>query len=178
MNIGTHDKDEFKATVLKTETGLRDIRLTSELEKQFRILIDQRPAMKKEFKVVEYNNRNKPTGKKVSGFITFNKDGNPNVAHNIESFFRWAWNKYDRLYKVEMPQVTPHICRHTFATGLYIRGVNVKTAQYLLGHGDVRTTLKIYTDTNAEAAYKDFDNHPEEFTNFDEIWGKIEGEDD
>ncbi len=106
------------------------------------------------------------------------KSENPNVAHNIESFFRWAWNKYDRLYKIEMPQVTPHICRHTFATGLYIRGVNVKTAQYLLGHGDVRTTLKIYTDTNAEAAYKDFDDHPEELTNFDEIWGKIESEDD
>ena len=37
---------------------------------------------------------------------------------------------------------------------------------------------KIYTDTNAEAAYKDFDDHPEELTNFDEIWGKIESEDD
>lgn len=77
-----------------------------------------------------------------------------------------------------MPQVTPHICRHTFATSLYIRGVSIKSAQYLLGHGDVRTTLRIYQDTNQEAAYKDFDQHPEEMVNFDEIWGVIETETD
>ena len=33
----------------------------------------------------------------------------------------------------------------------YYRTRNRETAQFLLGHGDVRTTLKIYTDTNAEA---------------------------
>ena len=169
-----HDKEEFKVTVLKTETGLRDLRLTPELEEQFRALIAQRPKFKKEIQVAEYNNRNKPTGNKISGFLTFNRDNNPNVAHNIEQFFRWAWNKYERLFKVEIPKVTPHICRHTFATDLYIRGISVKSAQYLLGHGDVRTTLKIYTDTNADTAYKECDEHPEVFTNYDELWGKTE----
>ena len=30
----------------------------------------------------------------------------------------------------------------------------------------------------AEAAHKDCDEHPEVFTNFDDIWGKIEEEED
>ena len=35
--------------------------------------------------------------------------------------------------------------RHTYATMLYFSGVDLLTAQKLLGHADVTTTLKIYT---------------------------------
>ena len=41
--------------------------------------------------------------------------------------------------------VTPHIFRHTYATKLFSAGVDVKTAQYLLGHASVKVTLEIYT---------------------------------
>lgn len=41
--------------------------------------------------------------------------------------------------------VTPHIFRHTYATKLFHAGVDVKTAQYLLGHASVQVTLEIYT---------------------------------
>lgn len=40
--------------------------------------------------------------------------------------------------------VTPHILRHTYCTLLCASGVDVKTAQYLMGHDDVKTTLGIY----------------------------------
>ncbi len=40
---------------------------------------------------------------------------------------------------------TPHICRHTYATDIYYAGVDVKTAQYLLGHSSINITLDIYT---------------------------------
>ncbi|MCI1966898.1 MAG: tyrosine-type recombinase/integrase [Oscillospiraceae bacterium] len=35
--------------------------------------------------------------------------------------------------------------RHTYATSLYRAGVDLKTAQYLLGHSDIRMTAEIYT---------------------------------
>lgn len=40
---------------------------------------------------------------------------------------------------------TPHICRHTYATDLYYSNVDIKTAQYLLGHSSLHMTLSIYT---------------------------------
>ncbi len=44
-----------------------------------------------------------------------------------------------------IPLITAHWLRHTFATLLYISGVDVLTAKDQLGHEDVKTTLQIYT---------------------------------
>lgn len=43
------------------------------------------------------------------------------------------------------PGVTPHILRHTYCTLLFAAGTDLKTAQYLMGHADPATTLRIYT---------------------------------
>ncbi len=41
--------------------------------------------------------------------------------------------------------ITPHIFRHTYATTLFYAGVDIKTAQYLLGHSSISVTMDIYT---------------------------------
>lgn len=41
--------------------------------------------------------------------------------------------------------ITPHIFRHTYATILYNSGVDMKTAQELLGHSTIQVTMNIYT---------------------------------
>ncbi len=41
--------------------------------------------------------------------------------------------------------LTPHILRHEYATSLYYAGVDIKTAQKLLGHSDIKMTLAVYT---------------------------------
>jgi len=43
-----------------------------------------------------------------------------------------------------------HDLRHTFATALHDAGVDVKAAQYWLGHADIRMTLQIYTHLSEE----------------------------
>ena len=43
-----------------------------------------------------------------------------------------------------IPKITPHWLRHTFATVLYLAGVDVLTAKEQLGHTDIKTTLGIY----------------------------------
>ena len=42
-------------------------------------------------------------------------------------------------------RVTPHMLRHSYATSLYRAGIDLKTAQYLLGHADIKMTANIYT---------------------------------
>lgn len=55
-----------------------------------------------------------------------------------------------------------HDLRHTYATTLYDAGVDIKTAQYLLGHSDIKTTLKLYTHLSKSrkaAAFSDLNTH-------------------
>lgn len=41
--------------------------------------------------------------------------------------------------------ITPYYLRHTYATRLAEKNVNIKTAQYLLGHSTINMTAKFYT---------------------------------
>ena len=40
---------------------------------------------------------------------------------------------------------TPHLLRHTYCTLLFAAKVDIKTVQYLMGHSDPATTLRVYT---------------------------------
>lgn len=63
-----------------------------------------------------------------------------------------GWNKFRE--DVGLHDVTPHMLRHTYATMLYDAGCDLKSAQYLLGHADMQTTLKIYTHLSEERKAK------------------------
>lgn len=56
-------------------------------------------------------------------------------------------SKSGRTYTVQhyRPTLTAHVLRHGYATLLFEAGVDVYTAQKLLGHKDVETTLAVYT---------------------------------
>jgi integrase len=46
--------------------------------------------------------------------------------------------------------VTPHILRHSYCTMLFAAKVDLKTVQYLMGHDDPATTLRVYTHYQEE----------------------------
>lgn len=52
--------------------------------------------------------------------------------------------------KKKVSRITPHYFRHTYATMLYTSGVDPLTAQKLLGHSHISTTLAIYTHLENE----------------------------
>lgn len=59
------------------------------------------------------------------------------------TMIRKRWTKYQSIINAEFKQ---HQLRHAYAFLLYRAGVDVKTAQYLLGHSDYKVTMNIYTD--------------------------------
>ena len=77
-----------------------------------------------------------------------------------KSSFRRMWGNIKRkIEDVAQQEVTftPHTFRHTYATNLYYAGVDVKTAQYLLGHSKIEITLKIYTHLDKQKMGCSFD---------------------
>ncbi|MFZ5352540.1 MAG: tyrosine-type recombinase/integrase [Bacillota bacterium] len=46
--------------------------------------------------------------------------------------------------------LTYRLLRHTYATALYDAGIDLKSAQGILGHADFRVTMNIYTHIQKE----------------------------
>ena len=51
-----------------------------------------------------------------------------------------------------MPNITPHVCRHTYCSNMAKSGMNPKTLQYLMGHSDIGVTLNTYTHLGLQDA--------------------------
>ena len=51
-----------------------------------------------------------------------------------------------------MPNITPHVCRHTYCSNMAKSGMNPKTLQYLMEHSDIGVTLNTYTHLGLQNA--------------------------
>ena len=125
----------------KTESGIRDIPMTDEVYDCFSRIIAGRPKPKVE-----------PFVGGKTGFLFLDKNGKPKVALHWEKYFHYALEKYNRTYKVQLPKITPHVCRHTFCSNMAKSGMNPKTLQYLMGHSDISITMNTYTHIEFEDA--------------------------
>lgn len=91
-----------------------------------------------------------------NAFIFFGSNNRPMTEQRLKR----AWLSFRRemdilagakLYRNEIVEhaidqsITPYYLRHTYATSLAENGVDMKTAQYLLGHSDIKMTAQIYT---------------------------------
>jgi len=125
----------------KTASGTREIPMTDDVYQCFQRIIANRPKPKTE-----------PMIGGRCGFLYLDKDGKPMVALHWEHYFKHICQKYNSIYKVQMPKVTPHVCRHTFCSNMAKSGMNPKTLQYLMGHSDIGVTLNTYTHLGFENA--------------------------
>ena len=125
----------------KTESGIREIPMSEDVEKAFRAIIARRKKPKIEPMIDGY-----------SGFLYLDKNNMPMVALHWEKYFQHILKKYNETYKVQMPKVTPHVCRHTFCSKMAKSGMNPKSLQYIMGHADISVTLNTYTHVKFEDA--------------------------
>lgn len=57
---------------------------------------------------------------------------------------------------VILPHFSCHSLRHTFATRMCEKGVNIKVIQDVMGHTDISTTMNIYTDATKDMKARAF----------------------
>ncbi len=124
----------------KTNAGTRVIPMSKDVCECFRRIIEKRKSPKVE-----------PMIGGKTGFLYLDKNDMPMVALHWEKYFQHIVEKYNKIYKVQMPKITPHVCRHTYCSHCASSGMNPKHLQYLMGHSDIGVTLNTYT-------HIDFDN--------------------
>lgn len=49
-------------------------------------------------------------------------------------------------------EVRPHQLRHSYCSNLYRAGIDLKTAQYLMGHATIQMTANVYTHMEKDDA--------------------------
>lgn len=132
---------EYVIEQTKTNSGKRVLPMTPEVYECFETILKKRKVPEKE-----------PMIGKYVGFLYLDKNGMPMVALHWQKYFDHICAKYNSIYKVQMPKITPHVCRHTYCTNMALAGMNPKTLQYLMGHSEIGVTLDVYTHVSFEDA--------------------------
>ena len=125
----------------KTTSGTRMVPMTKEVADCFRRILANRIKPKVEPMIDGY-----------TGFLFLDKNEVPMVALHWEKYFKHILDKYNSIYKVQLPKITPHVCRHTFCSNMAKSGMNPKTLQYIMGHSDISVTLNTYSHVGFEDA--------------------------
>ena len=125
----------------KTNGGTRKLPITEEVAKCFQAIIEDREPQQREKMIDGY-----------AGFLFYDKDNNPLVAMHWEHRFNHMVQRYNDIYRIQIPNITPHVCRHTYCSNMAKSGMNPKTLQYLMGHSDIGVTLNTYTHLGLEDA--------------------------
>lgn len=125
----------------KTNAGTRKLPITEKVARCFQAIIEDREPQQREKMINGY-----------AGFLFYDKDNNPLVAMHWEHRFNHMVQRYNDIYRIQIPNITPHVCRHTYCSNMAKSGMNPKTLQYLMGHSDIGVTLNTYTHLGLEDA--------------------------
>ncbi|MCD8239667.1 MAG: site-specific integrase [Clostridiales bacterium] len=123
----------------KTSSGNREIPMTDDVYMCFKRIIANRKKVKTE-----------PVIDGKCGFLFLDKNNMPLVALHWEKYFERICSKFNKLNKVQIPKVTPHICRHTYCSIMAKKNINPKVLQCIMGHADIDITLNTYTHLKFE----------------------------
>ena len=100
----------------KTNAGTRKLPIKEDVARCFAAIIEDRATPKNEKMIDGY-----------TGFLFYDKNGMPLVAMHWEHRFNHMVNRYNEIFKVQMPNITPHVCRHTYRSNQAKAGLNPKT---------------------------------------------------
>jgi len=130
----------------KTNAGTRVLPMTDEVYEAFQRVLANRKTPKVEQMIDGY-----------SGFLFLDNRGKAMVSYQWEKRFQHAIEKHNKIYKAELPKITPHMCRHTYCTNMAKRMISPKTLQYLMGHSSIEVTMNVYTHLGLLDAKKEVD---------------------
>ena len=125
----------------KTNAGTRKLPMTEDVYQMFGETLRNIPTNLPEIMVDGY-----------MGFLFRDRNGMPEVAMHWEHRFNHAVKRYNEIYRIVMPNITPHVCRHTYCSNQAKAGMNPQKLQYHMGHSEIGVTMNVYTHLGLDDA--------------------------
>ena len=144
--LHSDDHGGYIISPTKTKAGRRILPIKPEVEDAFRSIIRNRKNPKVE-----------PVIDGVSGFLYLLNNGKPLLYSHWDVYFRNIVTKYNKTHMMQLPNITPHICRHTYCTKMAKLGLSPKSLQYVMGHSNISVTMNVYTHLGLDAVIEELD---------------------
>lgn len=130
----------------KTMNGKRIIPMTDGVYESFQRIIKNR-YLKGDIEPVCFDEQ----GNAYEGFVFLaTRSRRTIVRGHVEEYLRNCIKRFNNANPDNpIRKFEPHICRHTFATNMQY--LPPKTLQYILGHGNIATTMDNYVDVKSGA---------------------------
>lgn len=133
-NIGLEKK--YAISPPKTERGIRTIPMTERVYEAFREQqrLNLLLGKKKDYEVDGY-----------SDFVFLNGNNLPFTVSLVNAvLYRIVRQHNKENPHVPLPHISNHILRHTGCTRMAEAGVDTKVLQTIMGHSDIKVTMKVY----------------------------------
>lgn len=134
-------KTEYYANGTKTDSGMRVLPMSDEVYNLFQ---EQKKVWLSSKKDTEFS---------IDGYSNFvflsHVTGRCMNHSNVRRMIRKVVDMNTER-DVQLPLISPHILRHTTCTRLAEQGYDIKVIQYLMGHVDLRTTMRTYNHVDIE----------------------------
>lgn len=132
---------QFYASKTKTKAGKRTIPMT---DKVYKLFLEQRKVW---FSI------NKDTSFEVDGykdFVFLSHVTGKCISHNSMRRMLRRIVSLNSEREVQLPEISPHILRHTACCRMAESVCDIKVLQYLLGQTDIRTTMRVYNHVDTD----------------------------
>lgn len=139
------DKDGYYIEPPKSDSGYRKVPMTDLVYEALQEVVRSR------------NNAQPIVIDGYSDFIFLNKQGYPMYNVRYTTTFKKLVKKYRKITQKELPNITPHILRHTFCTNMANRGMTPTNLQYIMGHKNITMTLGYYAHATYYSARDEMD---------------------
>lgn len=138
----------YYANKTKTDAGKRIIPMTEEV---YQLFIEQKKVWLQtekdmDFEVDGYKN-----------FVFVSHMTGRCMNHNSIRRMMKSLVQMNGRREIKLPEISPHILRHTALTRYAEVGCDIKVLQYLFGHTDIRTTMRVYNHINSERVKRELE---------------------
>lgn len=137
------DKDGYYIDEPKTKSGIRKVPMSDETEQAIKRVLKR---------------KQKPKIKEIDGyrdFLFLSVNSYPMQESNYRYTLKGIVKKFNKNHEEQLPNITPHILRHTFCTKLAQMNMNPKNLQYIMGHSSITITLDLYAHALEVGANKE-----------------------